>query len=404
MTEDDSRFSERNRIVLQLRTLFSDVGQTAFSHLGDWIFQEGETSEDLHDQELQSLLEGFGVDKLLEEYGIGIDETVFPGIEDWVECPSPDLCVDRVDYGLREILRWMSPPSKLIMYKSQLADPKSLFQINDDNMLEAKSQEFAHQFATTYNMLPTEHWAQPAHRLQLELMQTAVKYALLDGHFSDGLNLGSRPHPRDRLYGIDADFDFAFQGWDGIKLSETMKSIGRAQRQLYVVARRHDIASITDNLAAQGQFPDPMKSYSWQSKEFGLSAPQIEIEEIEPERGNESRITMGKIGLKLDLHPLKPRSIDPLVASDGTSMRLSELDPSFADYRADQNIKMSQGYTASLLLNKRETEKLYRMHQSTVESWREAADQPRSVRDLREIVAQAAMYAGARRFDNITER
>lgn len=82
MTRNDDRFSERERIIFQLRTLFSDVGQTAFSHLGDWIFQDGNSSEDLHDQELRSLLEECEVDKKLEPYNITLDEVVFPDIEE----------------------------------------------------------------------------------------------------------------------------------------------------------------------------------------------------------------------------------------------------------------------------------------------------------------------------------
>ena len=65
MTEGDKRFSERDRIVLQLRTLFSDVGQTSFSHLGDWLFQGVQGGEDLHDQDLRALLRVNGIEDML---------------------------------------------------------------------------------------------------------------------------------------------------------------------------------------------------------------------------------------------------------------------------------------------------------------------------------------------------
>ena len=123
MTEGDDRFDDRQRTILELRTLFSDVGQTAFSHLGDWIFQGVQGGENLHDQDLRELLEVFGVDNLLEKYGLTLDETVFPEIDDWVECPSPDLCVDRVDYGLREILRWSGKAANIYPYEHSLQNP-----------------------------------------------------------------------------------------------------------------------------------------------------------------------------------------------------------------------------------------------------------------------------------------
>ena len=189
MTEGDERFDDRQRTVLELRTLFSDVGQTASSHLGDWMFQGIQGGENLHDQDLRDLLETFGVDALLEKYGLTLDETVFPEVDDWVECPSPDLCVDRVDYGLREILRWSGRATDIARYQQNLQNPQSLFRINDQQMLEVTNEDFARRFAAGYSILPTEHWIQPVHRLQLELLQTAVKRALLESYFSDGVSL-----------------------------------------------------------------------------------------------------------------------------------------------------------------------------------------------------------------------
>ena len=143
MTEHDDRFSSRDRIVAQLRTLFSDVGQTAFSHLGDWVFQGANGGENLHDQELMDLLHSQGIDEMLNEFDLTLDETVFPDMEDWVECPSPDLCVDRVDYGMREILRWVHPSIDFEQYRHQLANPKELFQIDDNGMLQITDSDFA---------------------------------------------------------------------------------------------------------------------------------------------------------------------------------------------------------------------------------------------------------------------
>lgn len=73
MTEGDDRFDDRQRTVLELRTLFSDVGQTAFSHLGDWIFQGIQGGENLHDQDLRALLETFGIDETLADYGLTLE-------------------------------------------------------------------------------------------------------------------------------------------------------------------------------------------------------------------------------------------------------------------------------------------------------------------------------------------
>ena len=402
MTEGDERFDDRQRTVLELRTLFSDVGQTAFSHLGDWMFQGIQGGENLHDHDLRDLLETFGVDALLEKYGLTLDETVFPEIDDWVECPSPDLCVDRVDYGLREILRWSGRATDIARYQQNLQNPQSLFRINDRQMLEVTNEDFARRFAAGYSILPTEHWIQPVHRLQLELLQTAVKRALLESYFSDGVSLTYPVHPRDRIYGIDADYRFALTAvGDGGALSRTMQTIASDQRQIYVAARRLDLCRLFSDVAASfPDFPDPLQSYCRRSKEFGLVSPHVEIAQNDEARQgilNE----MGRVSLGLP--PMKPRSIDPSVLVDGQAVKLSKIDPSFGNYLAGQNEAMRRGYRAELLVNREFGRKLLDLCQRVNDDWPDAVRCQRNPDNLREIVRQAGMCGAGRRFDGIYE-
>src|SRR5690606_26322791 len=67
----------RERLILQLRTFLSDVGHTAFSHMGDWLFQGFGGPENQHDEELADLLEISGINDLLLKHGIQTDEVVF---------------------------------------------------------------------------------------------------------------------------------------------------------------------------------------------------------------------------------------------------------------------------------------------------------------------------------------
>lgn len=402
MTEGDERFDDRQRTVLELRTLFSDVGQTAFSHLGDWMFQGIQGGENLHDQDLRELLETFGVDTLLEEYGLTLEETVFPEISDWVECPSPDLCVDRVDYGLREILRWSGKAVNIYLHEYSLQDPQSLFRINDQHMLEVTNEDFARRFAAGYSILPTENWGQPVHRLQLELLQTAVKRALLESYFSDGVNLRYPVHPRDRIYGIDSDFRFALSMvGDGGALSRTMQTIASDQRQAYIAARQLDLSYLLSNVSSSfPDFPDPLQSYCHPSEEFGLVSPHVEVTRDDKARQEASR-EMGRISLGLP--PLKPRSIDPAISIDGQAMRLSEIDPSFKDYLTGQTEIMRRGYQAELLVNKQFGGKLLELYQRVDDEWPDAVQQPRNPDNLREIVRQAGLYSAGNCFDGIYE-
>ena len=402
MTEGDERFDDRQRTVLELRTLFSDVGQTAFSHLGDWMFQGIQGGENLHDQDLRELLETFGVDALLEKYGLTLDETVFPEVDDWVECPSPDLCVDRVDYGLREILRWSGRATDIASYQQNLQNPQSLFRINDQQMLEVTNEDFARRFAAGYSILPTEHWIQPVHRLQLELLQTAVKRALLESYFSDGVSLTYPVHPRDRIYGIDADYRFALAAvGDGGALSRTMQTIASDQRQIYVAARRLDLCRLFSDVAMSfPDFPDPLQSYCRRSKEFGLVLPHVEI--VQNDKARQGILNeMGRVSLGLP--PMKPRSIDPSVLVDGQAVKLSKIDPSFGNYLAGQNEAMRRGYQAELLVNREFGRKLLDLCQRVNDDWPDAVRCQRNPDNLREIVRQAGMCGAGRRFDGIYE-
>lgn len=404
MTEGDERFDDRQRTVLELRTLFSDVGQTAFSHLGDWIFQGIQGGEDLHDQDLRTLLETFQIDKLLAEYDLTLDETVFPETKDWVECPSPGLCVDRVDYGMREIIRWSGNPVNMAMlYEQQLTDPQSLFRINEQFMLEVTDEDFARRLAAGYSLLPTEHWAQPVHRLQLELLQVAAKRALLEGHFSDGVLFDGAVHPRDRMYGIDQDWRFAFASGIGSLLSRVMRSIGSDQREIYEKARQQDLNFLFSNSTESvvfPDFPDPLQSYHNKSELFGLVSPQVEMTRDETAQQGVIR-TMGRIAFGLPA--LKPRLVDPPIYIDGQSIRLSQLDPRFANYLSGQTETMRHGYQAELLVNSEFSQKLDEIYQRVATNWPAAAAKDRNPRNLHRIVDQAGLYGGGRRFDDIRE-
>lgn len=269
-------------------------------------------------------------------------------------------------------------------------------------MLEVTNEDFARRFAAGYSILPTEHWIQPVHRLQLELLQTAVKRALLESHFSDGVSLTYPVHPRDRIYGIDADYRFALAAvGDGGALSRTMQTIASDQRQIYVAARRLDLCRLFSDVAMSfPDFPDPLQSYCRRSKEFGLVSPHVEIAQNDKARQgilNE----MGRVSLGLP--PMKPRSIDPSVLVDGQAVKLSKIDPSFGNYLAGQNEAMRRGYRAELLVNREFGRKLLDLCQRVNDDWPDAVRCQRNPDNLREIVRQAGMCGAGRRFDGIYE-
>lgn len=387
MTDSDSRFSERERIILQLRTLFSDVGQTSFSHLGDWLFQGLGGGEDLHDQDLRALLETSGIEELLTKYDLTLDETVFPETEDWVECPSPALCVDRVDYGLREILRWASPPSHVDLYNMELHNPKALFEITENGELAVTNMKFAREFALGFSLLASDDWSHPTHRVMMELMQTAMRDALNRKTRFSGI------HPRDLLYGVDYDFYDYFLKWGGASIGDIMRQIALEQRRIFTVARKPELESHFAGVFHDNKdfpdFPDPLRTYTWKSKEFGKNPLPSQLS-VEDGDVAESYMKATKKGLEIGLPRLKPRRIDPLVKTPEGFVRLTVLDPSYARYMSQADSLIARSFKATVHMRKDVAKKLVEKHENALEKWQEACARKRSPTVLKRVIGGTA--------------
>lgn len=396
MTEGDTRFNERDRAVMELRTLLSDVGHTSFSHLGDWLFQGIRGGENLHDKELGDLLTVTGIDGLLAEYGFPLSEVVFPETEDWVECPAPNLCVDRVDYGLREMLRWVAPTVPLNLYLRELQNPQDLFAITEDKQLAMKSPQAAKYFSAGFSLLPTEHWAHPTHRLQLELLQTMVKAALVDEA------TGNTLHPRDILYGTDSDFNHRFQTWDTLFLNTIMKDMAVWQRRIFVEGRRHDLNQVFMGISnPEWEFPDfpaPLQPYSWQTNEFVKPIPpQLDI--IEQPHVEAQAMAATERGLEVDLPPLKGRAIDPLVLLEGRPARYSEIEPSYEAYLIGQKAVMAKGYKATVLMRPDVASRIVSSGEKKAKEWKQVMQRQRSAASLGQKVLDSIFGNQRSRFD-----
>lgn len=87
----------------QIAGLLHDVSHTAFSHVVDYAFQL--KTEDFHEQHFHQMVENSDIPAILHRHDIPL-EIVFDH-EQWslLEQPAPDLCADRVDYTLRDMLR-----------------------------------------------------------------------------------------------------------------------------------------------------------------------------------------------------------------------------------------------------------------------------------------------------------
>lgn len=87
----------------QIAGLLHDVSHTAFSHVADYVFQL--KGEDYHELHFHHLIHNSDIPAILHRHNFPLE--IVLDHEQWslLEQPAPDLCADRIDYTLRDMLR-----------------------------------------------------------------------------------------------------------------------------------------------------------------------------------------------------------------------------------------------------------------------------------------------------------
>ncbi|MEO6761165.1 MAG: hypothetical protein ABI220_02175 [Candidatus Saccharimonadales bacterium] len=397
---DRYQIAEPYATELLLRTLVSDIGHTFGSHLGDWMFQGMGESENQHDIELASYLGAVGVTTILEAHGFVPANIIFPEVNDWVESTQPDLCVDRVDYGLREMDRWNT-----IIANAGFSSAD--FVLTPDNMLAMKDQQRARLFAEGFLLLSQEHWSEPTHRFILDMLMLRTKLFYGNGGaprswvFDPDLTAEQaliplhEIHPRDLMYVTDPAQAQAYilQRPEEIVIHSLMARVAKHHRQIIWPDRSQRIADYMIQFD-QDNYPDVLRSKRFNKLETDFSYKlEDDTGSFTLLRTDEANLTKDNKSIDLPLVTLKSRQVDPLVESDRGFVRLSDIDPTFAERLVDHSRIMSQKYVARLVLYG-ETDNALRDAITTIEAkWQKRLDTSRrmSPAELRSLVSVSAM-------------
>ncbi len=340
--------SDEEKRKLELRTLLSDSAHWAFSHLGDWILQGAGGAEDAHDDHQLELINKTGMSELLEGHGYSAEELLVKSDHnDWVECPSPDLNIDRVDYGVRESMRWIGG------YSLKTHINRLPFEVNQDDQLIMTDMESARQFTKAYMLLSSEHWAEPVHRLQLRILEEMVKYSLI--HYEPSsmrplINWGPY-HPRDMLMSIDYDFEASHHTsmpfmW---ALHDIASNVGREKRLIFRTMRASFLMDFISN-NSETEFPDPLVGGRPHFNRHSLSPSNVEIVPLEEDQGVGDFESNPNL-LDFYLPELKMRSINPLVDTPQGPKRLGNLDENVSQLIEQHKQIVSRRYLARIALN-----------------------------------------------------
>ncbi|MBY8912055.1 HD domain-containing protein [Bacillus sp. YC2] len=89
----------------QIAGLLHDVSHTAFSHVIDFVFEN--KNEDYHENIYHQIITDSEIPRILSKYGYDY-KNILSDNSHWnlLEQPAPELCVDRIDYTLRDMYRY----------------------------------------------------------------------------------------------------------------------------------------------------------------------------------------------------------------------------------------------------------------------------------------------------------
>ena len=89
----------------QIAGLLHDVSHTAFSHVIDFVFENKD--EDYHEKIYHQIITDSEIPLILSKYGYDYKNILLDS-SNWslLEQPAPELCVDRIDYTLRDMHRY----------------------------------------------------------------------------------------------------------------------------------------------------------------------------------------------------------------------------------------------------------------------------------------------------------
>ncbi len=152
----------------QIAGLLHDVPHTAFSHVIDFVFKTHQ--QDFHEQFHEKIIINSEIPSILDEFGFEtnriIDENNFPLLEKSL----PDLCADRIDYTLRDMVATYGFSDKINDYISSFVVNNNEIILSNNNTAEKLTQDYL-------NMDKTD-WSHPLGVTLFQILADAITIAL----------------------------------------------------------------------------------------------------------------------------------------------------------------------------------------------------------------------------------
>ncbi len=155
----------------QVAGLLHDVSHTAFSHVFDWVIGN-EDKEDYQDENFKLFVLGSGIPSILADGNIPLENVVYPENYPLLEREAPDLCADRVDYALRELVdTWTHDTNDFLINHLVVYDDQIVF----------SSEGAAEAFGRGYMGCQKYHWGGEEWTTRYDMISEIIKFGLEDG-------------------------------------------------------------------------------------------------------------------------------------------------------------------------------------------------------------------------------
>ncbi|MHB8596378.1 MAG: HD domain-containing protein [Ktedonobacteraceae bacterium] len=156
----------------QIAGFLHDVSHTAFSHVADYVFQlEG---EDYHEQHFHHLVHNSDIPSILHRHNIPLEIVLDHELWSLLEQPAPDLCADRIDYTLRDMLRvGYTDPTEIQQFLQSL--------VVHEGKIVTNNLSAALWFTHLYTGLVRDVFMNPLEMFTDEQLARAIRVALAQG-------------------------------------------------------------------------------------------------------------------------------------------------------------------------------------------------------------------------------
>ena len=154
----------------QIAGLLHDVPHTAFSHVIDFVFKEKNDKHEFHEKFHKKIILESEIPSILKKFGFDINRIIDEHNFNLLERQLPDLCADRIDYTLRDMVAFEGFKKKINIYLSSFVIRDG--EIMMDDRLTAKN------FAEDYLRMDEENWSHPQEVALFQILADALKIAL----------------------------------------------------------------------------------------------------------------------------------------------------------------------------------------------------------------------------------